>query len=171
MNLWGRVRGAVLTSATLATCGSFEYFKAEAGLNGDAAVRTAVVQSPFDYRKQGQLVIRKTTSAPRHLNAYNTEVAQLLAEDIAAARAGGLALFTSRRHMEEAFQALPEHLRERVLVQGAMPRTLLLAEHRRRVKSGPPASSWPAILWRRPGSPWRPVPAPVDHQAALRQPG
>ena len=38
MNLWGRVRGAVLTSATLATCGSFEYFKAEAGLNGDGAV-------------------------------------------------------------------------------------------------------------------------------------
>jgi len=38
--------------------------------------------------------------------------------------------------MEQAFQARPEQLRERVLVQGAMPRTMLLAEHRRRVKAG-----------------------------------
>lgn len=136
LNLWGRVRGAVLTSATLATCGSFGFFKAEAGLDGDPAVRTSTVQSPFDYVKQGQLVVRKTASAPRHLDAYNTEVAQLLADDIAGAQAGGLALFTSRRHMTQAFEALPEHLRERVLVQGTMPRSMLLAEHRRRVQAG-----------------------------------
>jgi len=91
---------------------------------------------PFDYVKQGRLVVCKTASAPRHLEACNTEVAQLLAEYIAGAQAGGLAPFTPRRHMEQAFRALPEQLRERVLVQGAMPRTMLLAEHRRRVKAG-----------------------------------
>ncbi|MEG1455876.1 MAG: ATP-dependent DNA helicase DinG, partial [Comamonas sp.] len=39
-HLWSQVRGAVLTSATLTSCGHFDFFLREAGLANDAAVTT-----------------------------------------------------------------------------------------------------------------------------------
>ncbi len=47
-HLWSQVRGAVLTSATLTSCGQFDFFLREAGLHDDAAVTTLEVPSPFD---------------------------------------------------------------------------------------------------------------------------
>mgnify|MGYP003575512368 CR=1 FL=1 len=135
-HLWPRVRAAVLTSATLTSCGSFQFFLREAGLSGDPGVRTAAVPSPFDYAAQGAIVVRQTKASPKDLAAFNAEVAALLAQDIAQLQGGGLALFTSRRHLQQAHDALDESLRERVLVQGARPRGALVAEHARRVRAG-----------------------------------
>jgi len=137
--LWSRVRGAVLTSATMTACGSFDFFLRESGLVGDAAVRTKVVSSPFDYARQGRLVVRSTAAPAKSLDAYNAEVASLLALEVETMDAGGLALFTSKRHLEQAVEAVPQHLRERLLVQGTMSRPRLLAEHRRRVEAGQPS--------------------------------
>jgi len=138
-NLWPKVRGAVLTSATLSSCGSFDYYMEEAGLAQDSAARTLAVKSPFDYARQGSIVVAKTRAQPRSLAAYNTEVAGLLAVEIARIERGALALFTSRRHMEEALLAVPASLRDRVLVQGSMSRAALLAEHSRRIEAGLPS--------------------------------
>lgn len=138
-HLWSRVRGAVLTSATITSCGNFQFFLREAGLSGDPDVSTVAVQSPFDYAKQGSIVIRQTRASPKELAAFNAEVAQLLAQEIAQLQGGGLALFTSRRHMEQAVEALDARLRERVLVQGSKPRGALVAEHTRRVQAGQPS--------------------------------
>ncbi|RYF53986.1 MAG: ATP-dependent DNA helicase DinG, partial [Comamonadaceae bacterium] len=55
-HLWQRVRGAVLTSATLTSCGRFDFFLHESGLYGDDAAVTLEVPSPFDYAKQGRLL-------------------------------------------------------------------------------------------------------------------
>jgi ATP-dependent DNA helicase DinG len=138
-NLWPKVRGAVLTSATLSSCGSFDYYMEESGLAQDPAARTLAVKSPFDYARQGSIVVAKTRAHPRSLAAYNTEVAGLLTAAIGRIEKGALALFTSRRHMEEALEAVPSTLRDRVLVQGSMSRAALLAEHSRRVESGLPS--------------------------------
>lgn len=138
-NLWHKVRGAVLTSATLTSCGSFGYYLEEAGLAQDPAARTLAVKSPFDYAKQGSIVVAKTRAQPRNLVAYNTEVANLLAVAVGRIERGALALFTSRRHMEEAIATVPMSVRDRVLVQGSMSRTALLAEHSRRIEAGSPS--------------------------------
>jgi ATP-dependent DNA helicase DinG len=52
-HLWSAVRGAVLTSATLTSCGQFDFFLREAGLHGDEAATTLEVPSPFNYAAQG----------------------------------------------------------------------------------------------------------------------
>ncbi len=143
-HLWPRVRAAVLTSATLTSCGSFDFFLREAGLARHPGLRTLAVDSPFDHARQGAIVVRRTRHAPRALDAFHAEVASLLAHEIAQLpTGGGLALFTSRRHLDQAVDVLqdldPALLRERVLVQGAQPRGLLVAEHARRVRAGRPS--------------------------------
>lgn len=138
-HLWSRVRGAVLTSATITSCGNFNFFLREGGLSGDPDVRTVAVPSPFDYARQGRIVVRQTRASPKDLAAFNAEVVQLLARDIEQLQGGGLALFTSRRHMEQAIESLEPRLRERVLVQGSKPRGVLVAEHARRVQAGQPS--------------------------------
>lgn len=135
-DFWPRVRSAVLTSATLTSCGSFDFFLEEVGLQGNPAVTTLEVESPFDYPAQGQLVVIRTKASPRQIEAYNAEVAGEMLADMAQVQTGALALFTSKAHMRQTFDAMPESLRERVLLQGAMSRAALLREHRQRVDAG-----------------------------------
>lgn len=139
LHLWHRVRGCVLTSATLTSCGSFDFFLSEAGLASDPAVKAVEVASPFDYKSQGALVVRKTRAAPKDIRAYSIEASGLLVQDLKEVTAGALVLFTSRRHMQDAYDGLPEGLKPRVLVQGSQPRAELLAMHRERVAGGLPS--------------------------------
>lgn len=139
LHLWHRGRGCVLTSATLTSCGSFDFFLSEAGLAADPAVRAVEVASPFDYQRQGALVVRKTRAAPKDARAYTEEATHLLLEDLRGVSSGALVLFTSRRHMHQAAGVLPEDLKARVLVQGSEPRAALLARHRERVTGGEPS--------------------------------
>ncbi len=135
-NLWAGVRAAVVTSATLTSCGKFDYFMGEVGLDRDPAATTKAVPSPFDFARQGEIVIRRTRSSPKALAMFNKEVSQLLAIDVGRVQEGALALFTSRAHMLASLEAVPDDLRGRVLVQGSLSRPALLMEHRRRVEAG-----------------------------------
>ncbi len=138
-HLWSAVRGAVLTSATLTGCGQFDFFLREAGLHGDAAVRTLEVASPFDYARQGTLVASETQADPRDAQAYTAEMVEALLSDLALVEAGALVLFTSREQMRQAVEQLPTALRATVLVQNQWPRQQLLAQHRERVAQGLPS--------------------------------
>jgi ATP-dependent DNA helicase DinG len=133
---WPRVRSAVLTSATIRSLGSFDFFLEEVGLEGDPDVQTMAVQSNFDYASQGKLTVVMTRNKARDFDAFNREVSGEMVGDIAEVRHGALALFTSRAHMEMTHAAMPEDLKQRVLVQGSMSRSKLIAEHRRRVDAG-----------------------------------
>jgi ATP-dependent DNA helicase DinG len=134
--LWQTMRGAVLTSASLSACGSFDFFLNEVGLQGLDGVRTLAVQSPFDFQRQGQLLVVETPSDPRQVEAFNQEMLTELQQDLASIPAGALVLFTSRAQMHSAVQALGDAVRAKVLVQGSQSRTALLATHRARVESG-----------------------------------
>ena len=138
-HLWSAVRGAVLTSATLTGCGQFDFFLREAGLHGDAAVRTLEVASPFDYARQGTLVASETQADPRDAPTYTAEMVEALLSDLARVEAGALVLFTSREQMRQAVDQLPTALRATVLVQNQWPRQQLLAQHRERVAQGLPS--------------------------------
>jgi len=135
-HLWSSTRAVAITSATLTTCGSFDFFLDETGLHGRDGVDTVIAESPFDYAAQGSLRVVKTHSPPKQLDAFNAEVSRLLAEEVANVAGGALALFASRKAMEMAYDALPTGLRESVLVQGAQSRGALLREHARKVRHG-----------------------------------
>ncbi|WP_422844640.1 ATP-dependent DNA helicase DinG [Acidovorax sp. M2(2025)] len=138
-HLWSAVRGAVLTSATLTSCGSFDFFLRETGLHGDDATTTLEVASPFDYAAQGTLVAAETRADPKNAAQFTAEMVDALLHDIAHVEYGALVLFTSREQMRQAVDALPTAMRSVVLVQNALPRTQLLKRHRERVDNGEPS--------------------------------
>ena len=142
-HLWRHVRGAVVTSASLTTCGGFEHFLHESGLAWDDAVATRQVQSPFDHARQGRLVVVQTQADPKDVDGYTREMLDALMTDLQPVRRGALVLFTSRAQMAQARLLLErgEHraLRDAVLVQGDASRTALLRRHAQRVADGEPS--------------------------------
>ena len=137
--LWSQVRGAVVTSASLTSCASFDYFLQEAGLSGNRNVTTLEVSSPFDYATQGTLTVVHTRTEPKQADAFTAEMVTLLLADLKQIEHGALALFTSRAQMRAATQALSGELLDAVLVQGTLSRTRLLAAHTARVEAGLPS--------------------------------
>jgi ATP-dependent DNA helicase DinG len=137
--LWSQVRGAVVTSASLTSCGSFDYFLKEAGLSNNPNVTALEVTSPFDYTTQGTLTVVHTQADPKNAEAYTREMVGELMADLAQVQKGALVLFTSRAQMRTATDALPSALKDVVLVQGTLSRARLLATHMARVEADVPS--------------------------------
>ena len=135
-HLWSQVRGAVLTSATLTSCGSFDFFLREVGLHDLPTLATLEVASPFDYPSQGVLWAHHTQADPKHAGPFTQEMVHTLLHDLASVQTGALVLFTSKEQMRQAVDALPSALRSKVLVQNTMPRFALLNKHREQVEAG-----------------------------------
>lgn len=134
--LWTKARGVVITSATLTSCGSFDFFLNETGLRGLDNVSTQVVSSPFDFARQGHFVAVDTPADPKRATEYNQAMCKELMGDLAQVQAGALVLFTSRDQMRTAVDRLSGSLRSRVLVQNDLPRQTLLQRHREKVERG-----------------------------------
>lgn len=138
--LWSKVRAAVVTSASLVTCGGFDHFLNESGLAFDDAVVAREVQSPFDHARQGRLVVVQTQADPKDVEGYSREMLDALMDDLASVQRGALVLFTSkalmRRAQELLERGLHRELRDKVLAQGEASRTQLLRQHAERVQAG-----------------------------------
>jgi ATP-dependent DNA helicase DinG len=138
--LWSKVRAAVVTSASLVTCGGFDHFLHESGLAFDDAVVAREVQSPFDHARQGRLIVVQTQADPKDVEAYSREMLDALMDDLASVQRGALVLFTSkalmRRAQELLERGLHRELRDKVLAQGEASRTQLLRQHAERVAAG-----------------------------------
>jgi ATP-dependent DNA helicase DinG len=116
--------GWVFTSATLAVNDGFEHFSDQLGL-GQAT--TLLVDSPFDYLNQSQLIV------PRYLPAANhPQRAQALADIamplIEASQGACFLLFTSYRMLNQVAEILAEHIDNPLLVQGQMSKRKILDE-------------------------------------------
>jgi ATP-dependent DNA helicase DinG len=114
--------GWVFTSATLAVNDSFTHFTDQLGL-GDA--KTLLVDSPFNYLSQSQLVV------PRYLpQANDKQRAQALMALslplILASKGSCFLLFTSYRMLNQVAELLSECIDTPLLVQGQMGKRLLL---------------------------------------------
>jgi len=135
--LFDRVETIVLTSATLAAGGTFDFLAGRLGLDLAPACVGAreVLPSPFNYRDQCLFAIPDDVPEPRDdVEAHGARVAEIAA-DLARASDGGLfALFTSHRALREAAAALrarPDVAgRWPLLVQGDAPRDQLLRRFR-----------------------------------------
>ena len=135
--LFDRVETVVVTSATLAVGGDFEFLTGRLGLDLPP-VRPGpreVLASPFDFRSQCLFAIPDDLPEPRGDVEGHAGATVAVVGDVAAAADGGLfVLFTSYRALRQtasALRARPDVAgRWPLLVQGEQPRDLLLRRFR-----------------------------------------
>jgi len=135
-NLWQRAYGVLLCSATLTALGRFERLRSRAGLPENTHCQ--VVPSPFDYAKAGLLRVPDLKVEPSDSAAHSAAISAVLPELLEASQ-GSLVLFSSRRQMQEVFEALPVEFAERILLQGAKSKQKILEAHRERIENGQPS--------------------------------
>lgn len=124
------VEGALLSSATLAVGGSFEFISYRLGLDRLEAGRVVaeVLPSPFDHARQVELLIPDDFPEPTESD-HDRALALLLEPAIIAAGGRTLVLVTSYGSMQRIHDLLAEPLAKkgiRLRRQGEAPRTVLL---------------------------------------------
>lgn len=132
--LWNRASGAILMSATLTSCGTFNLFLRQSGLNAFPSTAFLQVESPFDYRANAKLVIPAMRTDPANPEAHTQEVIERMPELVVSR--GTLVLFASAKQMKRVYAQLPEQLRRITLLQGSMPKIEMLARHRAAIDRG-----------------------------------
>ena len=136
-NLWRRAAGAVLTSATLQSLGSFNLILRQTGLHWLPETTTLALQSPFDFDAQGELYLPPVHASPKDPAAHTAAIVEWLPKLISAEEAiGTLVLFSSRKQMQEVALRLPESHLPLLLMQGELPKAVLLEKHHQAIADG-----------------------------------
>ncbi|NDV12871.1 ATP-dependent DNA helicase DinG [Crenobacter caeni] len=138
--LWRRAAAALLTSATLRSLGEFDLLLTQTGLKWLPGVSCVALDSPFDFPTQGELYLPPLNASPKDPGAHTREIVEWLPKLIDETEpVGTLVLFSSRKQMQEVAEALPESFKQHLLVQGALPKSVLLETHYRRLGEGQPS--------------------------------
>jgi ATP-dependent DNA helicase DinG len=116
--------GWIFTSATLAVDGKFEHFAQHLGLNN---ANHLLLESPFDYENQSQLVVPRYLPEANDKNRANA-LANIAIPLIEASGGACFMLFTSYRVMHQVAEILSEQIDNHLLVQGQMGKRKLLDE-------------------------------------------
>ena len=122
--LLDRMKATVLTSATLAVDGSFEYVRGRLGIGRAHDVR---LESEFDYRRQSILYLPKRMPDPRSRD-FGSAVAREVVEIVRRSRGRAFVLFTSYANLREVQARAASDIEYPILVQGSAPRSALLRE-------------------------------------------
>jgi ATP-dependent DNA helicase DinG len=124
--LFNRVDTIVLTSATLAVAGEFDFVRARLGV---ANARTLIVPGHFDYQKQALLYVPQQLPEPRSpafVKAASEEIMRILRHS----RGRAFVLFTSHQQMRVVHDKVSFEIEYPTLLQGTAPRSALLDEFR-----------------------------------------
>lgn len=124
--LFTRVPTVVLTSATLAVDGSFEFVKSRLGV--EEAVELAL-ESPFEPSRQAVLYVPKNFPEPRH-DTFVTRLVNELRELLNITRGRAFLLFTSYLNLRRVRAALEGTVPYPLLAQGDASRHALLEKFR-----------------------------------------
>jgi ATP-dependent DNA helicase DinG len=124
--LFDRVRSAVLTSATLAVDGGFDYLKARLGIE---STEELLLPSPFDYAGQAVLYVPRGMPDPR-APAFVERAASEIAALLVASRGRAFVLFTSYANMNAVAERLAGEIPYPILIQGEAPKHVLLETFR-----------------------------------------
>ena len=124
--LFDSVDTVVLTSATLAVAGAFDYTKERLGLRN---ARTLVVPSHFDYGRQALLYVPQSLPDPRS-PAFAASAAEEIIELLTLSRGRAFVLFTSYQQMRLIYDRVSLDVPYQTLMQGTGPRSALLEEFR-----------------------------------------
>jgi ATP-dependent DNA helicase DinG len=124
--LFQKVDTVVLTSATLAVAGGFEYAQKRLGLENP---RTLIVAGHFDYRKQALFYVPQHLPEPKN-PAFTRAAAQEVMRILRHSRGRAFVLFTSYQQMRLVYEEVSLDLEYPTLMQGTGPRRALLDEFR-----------------------------------------
>ena len=124
--LFDQLECAVLTSATLAVGGGFEYMRRRVGLEH---ARELVLASHFDYANQAVLYVPPDLPDPR-TPQFASKAADRIRRLLEITRGRAFVLFTSYAQMNDVYQRLLGELEYPMLLQGDAPKSALLEEFR-----------------------------------------
>jgi ATP-dependent DNA helicase DinG len=124
--LFEQIDTAVLTSATLAVNGTFDYIRERLGIEN---ARELVVASHFDYESQALLYVPPDLPDPRE-PGYAERAAIRIRQVLEITRGRAFCLFTSYAQMNQVHDRLLGELEYTVLLQGTAPKNALLEQFR-----------------------------------------
>ncbi len=124
--LWSKLECAVLTSATLAVGGGFEYIRQRLGLEH---ARESVLPSHFDYENQALFYVPPDLPDAR-TPQFTALAAERIRKLLEITRGRAFVLFTSYAQMNDVYQRLLGELEFPMLRQGDAPKSALLEEFR-----------------------------------------
>jgi ATP-dependent DNA helicase DinG len=112
-HLFEKVPTVIMTSATLTTAGSFNFFQSRVGLT---QARTLALGSPFDYQQQAQLILLEGMPDPgADAAGYQRATIEMIRRYVARSDGRAFVLFTSYEMMRRASAALVPWLAEQDL--------------------------------------------------------
>jgi ATP-dependent DNA helicase DinG len=124
--VFDKLESVVLTSATLAVGGGFEYVQRRLGFEH---AREMVVPSHFDYENQALLYAPPDLPDPR-TPQFAAKAAERIRKILEITRGRAFVLFTSYAQMKDVHQRLLGELEFPMLLQGDAPKSALLEEFR-----------------------------------------
>jgi ATP-dependent DNA helicase DinG len=124
--LFAKLDTAILTSATLAVGGGFEYIRGRLGLE---STRELIVPSHFDYENQALLYVPPELPEPT-APQFAAKAANRIRELLEISQGRAFCLFTSFALMRDVHDRLLGELEYPMLLQGTAPKSALLEEFR-----------------------------------------
>ena len=124
--LWSGLECAVLTSATLAVGGEFDYIRQRLGIEN---ARESVLPSHFDYQNQALFYVPPDLPDAR-TPQFTAKAADRIRKILEITRGRTFVLFTSYAQMNDVYDRLLGELEFPLLRQGDAPKTALLEEFR-----------------------------------------
>ena len=124
--IWSKVAGAVLTSATLSSLGSFDRLNQQLGLV-KAENQYLRLPSPFNF-DQVDFIVANFKNNPTQVYEHTQEVATQLLERIDS-NEGSLVLFASNKQMQMVADLVEQKLGCELFVQGEFSKKLILEKH------------------------------------------
>ena len=124
--LLDQMQATILTSATLAVDGSFEYQRSRLGIDDAIELRLA---SEFNYADQTVLYLPRQMPEPRTPD-FTRAAAEHISRLLEATRGRAFLLFTSYANMREVHELIEPSLPFPLIVQGTAPRSVLLRDFR-----------------------------------------
>ena len=124
--LFDQVRTVILTSATLAVGGKFDFLKRRLGVE---TAREEILESHFDFGRQAILYTPLHLPDPRHAEFSSRAAAEIVGL-LKATEGRAFVLFTSYQQMRAVYELVRRRLRYPLMMQGSAPRTALLDKFR-----------------------------------------
>lgn len=124
--LFESVRTVILTSATLAVSGRFDFLKRRLGVE---MAREKILESHFDFGRQAMLYTPVHLPDPRDAE-FGPRAANEIVSLLKVSEGRAFVLFTSHQQMRAAYERVRRRVRYPVMIQGSAPRTALLDKFR-----------------------------------------
>lgn len=124
--LFGTVRTVILTSATLAVSGRFDFLKRRLGVE---MAREKILESQFDFSRQAMFYTPLHLPDPRAAE-FSSRASNEIVSLLKATQGRAFVLFTSHQQMHAVYERVRRRLRYPLLIQGSAPRTALLNKFR-----------------------------------------